>query len=50
MQIPFGRRLISDNMTTARYPAYITSAEWLGESGIGYIIDLTTLMIIDYLF
>lgn len=33
VQTPLNRRLISDNVP-GRYPAYITSAGWLGEIGI----------------
>jgi len=31
VRVPFGRQRISDNIRV-RYPAYITSAGWLGEN------------------
>lgn len=34
VQAPLNRRLIGNNVRDIRYPAYITSAGWLGETEV----------------
>lgn len=49
VQAPLSRRLIGNNMRIMiRYPAYITSAGWLGENEIDYCVDLELIIPVRY--